>query len=116
MTKAKAWALAKHVDSHCDEPHIFVAQVGSGCLCDVVSKGDAHTLLSMFFTLVDRTMKVLKRNEQDEFQKLFAAAMKFYLESEFAPAEPEVKNLSDKQRRKIQKSNEKILAAIEGIL
>ena len=115
MTKAKAMAIARHVDSQCDEPHIFVAQVGSGCMCDVVAKGDAHSLLSMFFTLIDRTFKNLKAQQQDEFYKLLATAMKMYIEEEFKPA-PRQENLSDKQRRKRMKSNEKIIAAIETIL
>ena len=116
MTKNKAYAITKYLATQCDEAHIFVAKVGSGCLCDVRTCGDAHTLLTMFFTLIDRTFKNLKAQGQDEFYKLLAAAMKLYIEEEHKPLPKPEENISDKQRRKRMKSNEKILADIEAIL
>lgn len=115
MTKKKAFALAKYLDTHCDEAYMFVAKIGSGCLCDVTFKGDGHALLSMLFTLLDRTFKNLKAREQPEFYRLIMEALKTYADDEFKPLDRE-ENLSDKQRRKRMKSNEKILADIEAIL
>ena len=115
MTKAKAFALAKYLNAHCDEAHIFVCKIGSGCLCDVKTCGDAHELLTMFFTLIDRTMENLKAKERDDFYKLLAHAMKMYIDEEFKPKQRK-ENLSDKLRRKRVKSNEKIISAVEEIL
>ena len=114
MTKSKAYALAKYLNTHCDEAHVFLSQIGSGVLCDVQTK-DPKTLMSMFFTLIDRTMQNLKRREQDEFLELLARAMTLYVEEEFKPSKRE-EELSDKQRRKRSKHNEKILQALEAVL
>ena len=114
MTKAKAYAIAKYLDTHCDEAHIFTCKIGSGVLCDVQTK-DPQVLLSMFFTLIDRTMQNLKRREQDVFLELLVKALEMYVDAEFKPPKRE-EILSDKQRRKRIKSNEKIIAAVEEIL
>lgn len=115
MTKAKAYAITKYLSKNCDEAFTFTCKIGSGCLCDVKTFGDAHELLSMFFTLIDRTMQNLKAHERDDFYKLLAHALKMYIDEEFKPPKRE-ETLSDKLRRKRIKSNEKILAAVEEIL
>ncbi|MBR6712807.1 MAG: hypothetical protein IKI76_07435 [Selenomonadaceae bacterium] len=115
MTKNKAYAISKYLATQCDEAHIFVAKVGSGCLCDVRTQGDAYTLLTMFFTLIDRTFKNLKVKEQDEFCRLLAQAIKLYVEEEYRPPKPQ-ENISDKQRKKRISNNEKIISAIENVI
>lgn len=115
MTKNKALSIAKELATRCDEAHIFVAKCGSGCLCDVRTNGDAYTLLTMFFTLIDRTFKNLKAKEQDEFYKFLAQAIKLYVEEEYRPPKPQ-ENISDKQRKKRISNNEKIISAIENVI
>ena len=115
MTKKKAFAIAKYLDTQCDEAHIFVAKIGSGCLCDVTFNGNGDTLMSMLFTLLDRTFKNLKAKEQDDFYKLLAYSMKHYIEEEYKPTKPQ-ENLSDKQRKKRATRNAGIIAGVESVL
>ena len=116
MTKNKAYAITKYLATQCDEAHIFVAKFGSGCLCDVRTQGDAYTLLTMFFTLIDRTFKNLKVKEQDEFCRLLAQAIKLYVEEEHKPLPKPEENLSDKLRKKRINNNAKIINSLEELL
>lgn len=115
MTKNKAYTIAKELAIRCDEAHIFVAKIGSGCLCDVRTNGDAYALLTMFFTLIDRTFKNLKVKEQDEFCRLLAQSIKLYVEEEYRPPKPQ-ENISDKIRKKRIANNAKIISAIENVI
>lgn len=116
MTKNKAYAIAKELAIRCDEAHIFVTKCGSGCLCDVRTCGDAHELLTMFFTLIDRTFKNLKAQGQDEFYKFLAYSLKKYIEDEYKPLPKPEENLSDKLRKKRIANNAKIISAIENVI
>lgn len=115
MTKNKAYAIAKELAIRCDEAHIFVAKCGSGCLCDVRTCGDAHELLTMFFTLIDRTFKNLKAQGQDDFYKLLAYSLKKYIEDEYKPLPKPEENLSDKLRKKRIANNAKIINSLEEL-
>lgn len=114
MTKKTALALAKELDTKCNEAYMFVVKVGTGCLTSVRTNGSAQNLLTLLLNMVDQMMGHLKEERQYEARILLSKALQMYLEDD-KPI-PRREDLSDKQRRKRRKANELIISQIEEVL
>ena len=88
MTKNKANAVFRELDVKCDQPFMFAVKVDTGCLCAVKNHDDGWALLTLFLTLLERTMHNLKKQRQDEFRAALIRALQDYLNDD-KPIEPQ---------------------------
>lgn len=66
LTKNKANAVFRELDVKCDQSYMFAVKIGTGCLCAVKNHDDGRALLTLFLTLLERTMHNLKKQRQDK--------------------------------------------------
>lgn len=115
MTKKKAEAVTKWLDVQCDD-YLFATKVTvSGCLSSMRVKGDWTIVLSFLITLIGDVLNRLKKHHYNVAHELILRALLEYMKAE-APEKPKEESLSDKQRKKRAKANERILAELEAIL
>ena len=84
MTPRKAAAVARELETRCDEAFMFVCKVGMGCHFGCRYTSNPKLLLTMFLGLLDSVFQRLegKPEELAIFKKAFAAVLAEYLEAE----------------------------------
>ena len=118
MTKKNANAVANYLDLRCDQAYMFVSQVGSGTFSRVKAKGSSAILLTLFLQILDDMLEKLHRNQQDAVREMLCLGLVKYMVDELpdAPLPKPTEELSDKQRAKRIKNNERIIAQLEAVL
>lgn len=115
MTKNKANAVTKWLDTQCDD-YLFATKVGfSGCMSSLKVKGDWTVVLAFLITIIGDVLARLKKHHYNVAHELITAALLEFMKAE-APEKPKAEELPDKQRKKRIKHNEEILQSLEAVL
>lgn len=122
MTKKAASSVANQLAVRCDDAYLFAVKCGaSGCVSNIKATGDWRILLTLLLALIDRVLDRLKANHYDAARELLCLALVQYLAdideiTVEKPVEKPAAKLSDKQRARRARNNDRIIDAIEEAL
>ena len=113
MTKKNAAAVARTLDTRCDEPYMFAVKIGAGCFTAYKSPRNGLDLLTLFINLIEMVMKNLDAQLQADAVKLLSRALQDYLsENYFSKTHEEI---SGKKLARRIKHNEQIISTIDAL-
>lgn len=114
MTKKKALAISRALDTQCDEPYMFAVKIGAGCFQAYKSPRSGLDMLTLFINLIEMVMQNLRGQLQDDFVKLLSRALQDYLSDNYFDKPQEV--LSGKLLARRIKNNEKIISTLDNLI